>query len=432
MANPASPRDVAGLGQVFTPDRVVEVMLALRRNVGRVLEPSAGDGAFARRLPGCVAIELDPSKAPAGAIVGDFFAFPEDETFASIVGNPPYVRFRDIAPATRALIGARSSVLDQRANLYLYFIEKCLRHLAPGGELIFITPRDFLKTTSAVRLNRLLFAAGTITDALDLGDAPVFEGVVPNCLIWRFEKDNFSRRTRFAALAKNSGSRRFEAALANIAWQDCRFVEAAGHLLFPRGEYSLRLIDLAFVKVGAVSGADAVYGDESIANRDFVFSGTERTGATRRMLWCAPGEGADGASPPPALLPHKAALLARRVRPFDEGNWWEWGRGYHLTRQPRVYVNGKTRRARPFFLHRCVHYDGAVLAVFPRDHAVDVAALCEALNDLDWRELGFVCDGRHQFTQRSLEHAPLPESFRRFLPAAQDAVPSAADLFNGA
>lgn len=432
MAEVSSPRDVAGLGQVFTPDRVVEVMLALRRNDGRVLEPSAGDGAFARRLPDCVAIELDPAQAPAGAIVGDFFAYPEDETFASIVGNPPYVRFRDIAPATRALIAARGSVLDQRANLYLYFIEKCLRHLAPGGELVFITPRDFLKTTSAVRLNRLLFAAGTITHAFDLGDAPVFADVVPNCLIWRFEKGDFSRRTRFAALAKISGSRRFEAALANIEWQDCRFVEAAGHLLFPRGEYSLRLADLAFVKVGGVSGADAIYGDPAIANRDFVCSATERTGETRRMLWCAPGESADGVAPPAVLLPHKAALIGRRVRPFDEGNWWEWGRGYHLTRQPRVYVNNKTRRARPFFLHRCLHYDGAVLAVFPRDPAIDLRAFCAALNDLDWGELGFVCDGRHQFTQRSLEHAPLPEHFRRFLAAGDEAPPAAADLFNGA
>ncbi|HET6720105.1 MAG TPA: class I SAM-dependent methyltransferase, partial [Rhodocyclaceae bacterium] len=55
--------------------------------------------------------------------------------------------------------------------------------------------------------------------------------------------------------------------------------------------------------------------------------------------------------------------------------------------------------------------------IFPRDPAIDIDAFCVALNQVDWSDLGFVCDGRFQFTQRSLENAPLPESFRRFVPA---------------
>ena len=60
-------RDVAALGQIFTPDPVVRAMLALRRNTGRVLEPSCGDGAFLRHLPGAVGLELDPDHCPQGA-----------------------------------------------------------------------------------------------------------------------------------------------------------------------------------------------------------------------------------------------------------------------------------------------------------------------------------------------------------------------------
>jgi adenine-specific DNA-methyltransferase len=36
------------------------------------------------------------------------------------------------------------------------------------------------------------------------------------------------------------------------------------------------------------------------------------------------------------------------------------------------------------------------------------------LNDVDWSELGFVCDGRFLFSQRSLEQALLPEAFAEF------------------
>ena len=403
-------RDVAALGQIFTPEPVVRAMLALRRNTGRVLEPSCGDGAFLRHLPGAVGLELDPDHCPPGAKAIDFFAYPEREQFDTIIGNPPYVRFQDIPPATQALIarGRYGACLDKRANLYLFFIDKCLRHLKPGGELIFITPRDFLKATSAVKLNRLLFEAGSITDAIELGDARVFPDAVPNCLIWRFEKGCSARSLRYCEIGVGDD---LAAALAAPAWEARHFIECAGHLMFARGDYPLRLSDVAFVKVGAVSGADELYTDLLQGNREFVCSSTVSTGQTRRMIFSEPGERA-----PHALLPHKARLLQRKVTKFDESNWWMWGRLHYRSTQPRVYVNGKTRVAKPFFMHPCNDYDGAVMAVFPRCADVDIEAFRDALNAVDWADLGFVCDGRFLFTQRSLENAPLPAEFGRFLP----------------
>jgi adenine-specific DNA-methyltransferase len=117
---------------VFTPTAVVDSMLALVRNRGRVLEPACGDGVFLQHFPFAVGIEIDPRHAPPGARVMDFFDLSERESFATIIGNPPYVRYQDIPAASRGRV--RRSVLDGRANLYLFFIEKCLRHLAPGGE----------------------------------------------------------------------------------------------------------------------------------------------------------------------------------------------------------------------------------------------------------------------------------------------------------
>lgn len=399
--------NIATLGQVFTPPAIVDCMRRLVRNQGRVLEPACGDGAFLRHFPDATGIEIDPRHAPANAQVMDFFAYPDDAQFATIIGNPPYVRYQDIPPDTRQL--TRNSVLDGRSNLYLFFIEKCLRHLAPGGELIFITPRDLLKATSAIPLNRILYETGTITDFVDLGDLHLFDGATPNCAIWRFELNNHCHTTRYSALGNGQDA----SFLAQLCFEERRFVESSGHLLFTRQNYSMHLTDIAFVKVGAVSGADNVYTNEIQGNRDFVCSSTASKGKTRRMIWCEPGD-----RPPEALLSHKKRLITRRIRPFDETNWWQWGRGYFQSPLPRVYVNAKTRRKRPFFVHDCPHYDGSVLAIFPRHPDIDVQQLADALNDVDWEDLGFICDGRHLFTQRSLEHAPLPERFRAFLPGS--------------
>ena len=406
MTNPKTFYDVETLGQVFTPSSVVRAMLALRRNFGRVLEPSCGDGSFSKHLPGCVALEIDPRHAPAGSLNIDFFAYPESEKFETIIGNPPYVKYQNIRPETKSLI--RSNMLDRRSNLYLFFIEKSIRHLTDGGELIFITPRDFLKATSSTKLNKWLYSKGTITHLIDLGDTRVFSTAVPNCIIWRFEKDLFDRTTRYAEITNRDD---LENALKSIPWQKRRFVESEGHMMFSEDLYTIRLKDIASVKVGAVSGADDIYANEQLGNLEFVYSKTIKTGKTRKMIWVEPNEG-----PPDFLLPYKDRLIARKVRNFDERNWWHWGRGYPITDAPRVYVNTKTRHPRPFFLHECNNFDGSILAIFPHDPNIDLKAFCDALNAVDWKALGFVCDGRFLFSQRSLENAPLPEHFSKFLP----------------
>lgn len=383
-------RNVAQLGQVFTPPNVVAFMLDLCRHRGRVLEPSAGDGAFYAPLRAqgrdCTGIEVDAGVAPAGVRVMDFFDFPADEQFDTIIGNPPYVRLQDVAVDTRQKL--KSPRFDGRSNLFLFFIEKCVQHLKPGGELVFIVPREFIKLTAAKKLNAWLYSQGSITHFYETGDVRVFDGATPNCCIFRFEKGRFDRRMADGRT----------------------FTEIAGQLMFLRDDYRVRLADLFEVKVGAVSGADHIYAHPK-GNMEFVCSKTAATGHTRRMLY---------GMPHPHLEQHKDALLARRVRKFDESNWWQWGRQFPITPAPRIYVNGRTRRPEPFFLHDCDAYDGSILALFPKRQDIPRRDLIECtlmLNrEVDWQELGFICDGRYLFTQRSLQTCVLPDKFSRYLP----------------
>ena len=377
--------NVQTLGQVFSPPNIVDQMLALRRNQGPILEPSAGDGAFYNVIPDCVGIEIDRSLVPEGGICCDFFSYPTTEKFDTIIGNPPYVAYKHIESSTKDLL---PSGYDKRTNLYVFFIDKCLDHLNEHGEIIFITPREFLQATSARRLNERLYSLGTITNLINLGDKPIFKGYSPNTVIWRFEKDNFSRNAIY------DGDERYFKCHGNGILTFENSINDTNNTLFGK---------LFHVHVGGVSGLDSLFANEVEGDVSFVYSQTRSTGETRKMIYVD--------SPTPYLEQHKQELINRRIKKFNESNWWQWGRGYYLSNKPRVYVNCKTRVKNPFFVHNSIHYDGSVLAIFPYDTKLDCIKIAGTLNQFDWNKLGFVCDGRHIFTQRLLEKMWLPHDF---------------------
>lgn len=378
--------NISELGQVFTPQSIVANMLLLRQNSGSVLEPSCGDGAFLNNIKNAVGIEIDPKFQQTNIINIDFFDYSLDNKFDTIIGNPPYVRYQDILPETKQKLKAYSSLFDKRTNLYLFFIYKSILHLKNKGELIFITPRDFLKSTSAIKLNEFIYQQGTITDFIDLGDEKIFKDAQPNCAIWRFEKNNFKRNT-------------------NIVKE---FSCVNGQLLFTDNQYTVKFSDLFFVKVGAVSGCDEIFVNEEFGNLDFVYSKTAQTGKTRKMIYN---------QNIPYLLPFKDKLIKRKIRNFNEQNWYCWGRDYYKSNLPRIYVNTKTRNKKPFFTHSCTNYDGSVLAIFPKFDCTPqtLNQIIDELNSVHWQELGFICDGRFLFSQKSLENCVLPKIFYSFL-----------------
>lgn len=364
--------NVDTLGQVFTPPYIVTQMLSLRNNKGRVMEPSVGEGAFFSALENtAVGLEIDPALTSDDRVLNaDFFAYPLHNKFATIIGNPPYVRYQDIRKSTKKLL---PDLFDKRTNLYLFFINKCIAHLENKGELIFITPRDFIKATSARLLNTRLYDEGAITHFYDLGDSKIFADYSPNCAIWRWEKGRKSRKTQ------SGGDFR------------CR----NGQIWFGDGTASI-LGDYFNVKVGAVSGADKLFTHKK-GELSFVCSTTAKDGKTKRMIYNKEDA---------VLRQHKAALLNRKIRKFDESNWWQWGRGYYDKEGARIYVNCMTRHKKPFFVSKDTAYDGSVMALFPKT-SMDLHLVAEQLNKIDWSKYGFACGGRLLFTQRSLFNAPL-------------------------
>jgi adenine-specific DNA-methyltransferase len=378
---------IKNLGQIFTPIDIVKKMTGLIKNKGSVLEPSCGDGIFSNYIrdnitSNITSIEVDLDKLGDFITIMDFFDL-GNVGYDTIVGNPPYVSFKNIIGSTIDKINNIEyfNGYDNRTNLYIFFIRKCVEHLNENGELIFITPREFIKSTSAIKLNNFLYKNGTITDWFEYGDNMVFKGYSPNVVIFRYEKNNFSRITN-----TNTGTKTF-----NIN---------DGQISFTDNNYSVKFSDLFFVKVGAVSGLDRVFTSE-LGNIEFVCSYTKKTTELKRMFFNIKSD---------HLIPFKDELINRKMKKFNPDNWWKWGRGLYESDEQRIYVNCKTRDKNPFFTNDCKYYDGSVLAIFPKKQ-IDINKAIDLLNSVDWDELGFKVGNRFCFTQKSLENTYLPNSF---------------------
>ncbi|QJX48344.1 class I SAM-dependent DNA methyltransferase [Hymenobacter taeanensis] len=95
--------------------------------------------------------------------------------FDAVLGNPPYIRQEELAPALKPYLKAHYETSAGTADLYVYFYELGLRLLAPGGELSFITNNKWLRAGYGQGLRRYLLRPELrLQELLDFGDLPVF------------------------------------------------------------------------------------------------------------------------------------------------------------------------------------------------------------------------------------------------------------------
>ncbi|WP_281876944.1 Eco57I restriction-modification methylase domain-containing protein [Nocardia sputorum] len=168
------------LGQFFTPVRAASLIASMPRlpdeGLIRVLDPGAGSGMLSAAVVNrvleekpalrvhIVAVECDPGVVPylestleacssmgegrvtTEFIVGDYIELAtgiNHDTrltgFDLVIQNPPYAKLSASSPARTAV---RQMGVDA-PNLYAAFLALATAALAPGGQLVAITPRSF-------------------------------------------------------------------------------------------------------------------------------------------------------------------------------------------------------------------------------------------------------------------------------------------------
>ena len=202
-------------GQFWTPPWLAKVMAGwVTQDHPKVLfDPAVGPGTFfaAAREAG-FAGELQGFELHSNAFadgwklglkpddfrhvrIADFISTSLPEKFPAIVSNPPYIRHHRLTQEQKLELKQLAQnhlgfSLDGRVGLHVFFLLKCLAHLAPGGRLAFLLPADVCEgISSSVFWNRIcqqyrLVAAVTFAD-----EAAPFPTVDTNAMVFLFTKE---------------------------------------------------------------------------------------------------------------------------------------------------------------------------------------------------------------------------------------------------
>jgi adenine-specific DNA-methyltransferase len=194
---------VKQLGQYFTPDFVADFMVSLssKPHSARVLEPASGEGVFLSSLRKagyreCTGYEIDADLSkPEGVETRNesFISTPLDAKFDLVIGNPPYVRWKNMAQAQKDELSANALWAKYFNSLsdYLYiFILKSVEQLEEGGELLFITPEYWLNTMHSASLRNYLIEKGFMQEVYHFSETPIFNKVASSIIIFKYVKSS--------------------------------------------------------------------------------------------------------------------------------------------------------------------------------------------------------------------------------------------------
>ena len=338
------------MGQYFTisDDLQKFVYEKVKHKGSLILEPSFGAGHLLKKFKDAnpdypiVCYELDNTIKPTinfnthqTIVYGDFTQQIITKKFKTIVGNPPYVK-------------------QSTGNLYIKFIEICFGLLDTDGEIIFIVPSDFIKLTSASSLIDAMIKEGSFTDFLFPHDEKLFEGANVDVVVFRYERGLKTKET-----------------VVNGKKMICNV--NSGIITFSETEITGNpLSDKFNVYVGLVSGRDEIYKNDIgnmniLSDKDrvqkYIFAETFPTGNT---------------SIDAHLMANKSVLLERKIRKFNENNWFEWGAPRNITTiqknlgKPCIFVRNMTRNQEVAFIDKVQNFGGSLLCLIPKEAMTEI------------------------------------------------------------
>lgn len=219
-----SPENRKFDGAYFTPNRIVDAIvdLTVGSKVGSICDPACGSGAFllgalkqlllneagtieeilskyiwgidinsqnvehTKRILSLFSIleGVDKKHFKIGIFHGNSLDFSWSKTprekaeFDFIVGNPPYVRGRNLTSSLKSQIKSWPSANGGIADLYIPFFEIGLTWTKENGKVGYITPNTYFSSINGRKVRKMIAGRQILEKIIDFDGFPVFEGLL--------------------------------------------------------------------------------------------------------------------------------------------------------------------------------------------------------------------------------------------------------------
>lgn len=190
----------ARYGQYFTIVPIADFMVSLisKGKSAKILEPSCGKGVFIealqkRNFSNIEDFEIDRNLPNPFSCVKykSFVSTPATEKYDCIIGNPPYIRWKNLESELKEELASSSlwnTYFNSLCDYLFIFILKSIEQLNENGELIFICTDYWLNTTHAKALRNYMVDSGFFESIYHFNEASLFENVTASFIIFKYIK----------------------------------------------------------------------------------------------------------------------------------------------------------------------------------------------------------------------------------------------------
>ena len=102
----------------------------------------------------------------------------EDRPADVVIGNPPYIRYDDLADDVAALYRSTWPTMRGRGDIYVGFIERSLRMLKPGGKVGFICADRWMRNQYGALLREMVASRYAVEHVWTMHNVDAFEAQV--------------------------------------------------------------------------------------------------------------------------------------------------------------------------------------------------------------------------------------------------------------
>jgi adenine-specific DNA-methyltransferase len=373
----------SSLGQFFTTNETLQDVVKnfILNKPEIILEPSVGRGDLVNIIlednPKIIfdmyeiddSIDFLTSIHKDNIVFGDFLKLEIDKKYKTIIGNPPYVR-------------------TTNGNLYIDFTQKCYNLLEDDGEIIFIVPSDFLKLTSSSKIINEMMNNGTFTHIYHPHDENLFEDASIDVIVFRYQKNK---------------------ELEKILYYNDKLMyvnNSNGLITFHESLESNNVLisDYFDIYVGIVSGKEEVFKNNEYGNVD-ILNGENKKDRyilikefpTKNKLLNE------------YLLKNKEELINRKIRTFNESNWFEFGALRNISSVEKnldrdcIYLSTLTRNKKVAFIDKVQYFGGGLIALIPK-YQINLKNVEDYFNSVNFKN-NFLFSGRFKIGHRQISNS---------------------------